>query len=52
MVVTVVKITRLYDYPNVVVTVLEKFTRCAKVCGGYLDCADGLGKQTPNRWEG
>ena len=35
-----VKITRFYDKTNMVDTFLEKFTRCAKVCGlFFLDCA-------------
>ena len=46
---SIVKIARLYDYRTWQTPYVEKFTRCAKVCGLFLD-ADWLSSQTPITW--
>ena len=35
----IVKITRFYDYQTWLTYLFEKFMRCTKVCGLFLDCA-------------
>ena len=53
---SIVKITRFYDYQTWPTHLFDKFTRCAKVCGLFfplLLCflgADWLGRETPITW--